>query len=145
MKLIISLFLVFALLTGCQPSGWFGGSSSDENSITGDVALKVGEFYDIEGVYRVIIGDIQDSRCPSDVNCIVAGQARVAVLVMALDTQETTTFSLSTDAMGEQGDRAQFGPYTLVLTNLLPYPISTQSVSSKDYSVHFHLFKSHES
>ena len=72
----------------------------------------------------------EDSRCPSDVVCIQAGQATIMVSVEVDGTgsgQQTLT-------VGPKGkDSAMFGQYSVKLVKLDPYPVSKVHTPPEDY------------
>jgi hypothetical protein len=71
-----------------------------------------------------------DSRCPTDVICIAAGDA-VAQLTLADSTsrvqRELHTASADTA-------KTTFGTYTIHLIDLTPYPRSTRVIDPRDYT-----------
>ena len=72
----------------------------------------------------------EDSRCPSDVVCIQAGQAtiRVSVEVNGTDAgQQMLTVG------PKAKDSATFGQYSVGLVKLDPYPVSKVHTAPKDY------------
>jgi hypothetical protein len=73
-----------------------------------------------------------DNRCPQDVQCITAGEARVTLAAVG----ETGTEDF-TVAMPSGGPRTvnTLG-YRLELMKLEPYPVSTRDIDPGDYRLH---------
>lgn len=74
---------------------------------------------------------IEDSRCPSDVVCIRAGQATIRVSIK-VDGQDAGQPTLTVGA-GEAKAYATFGRYSIRLVGLEPYPVSTVQTDRSDY------------
>lgn len=66
---------------------------------------------------------IEDSRCPSDVTCIQAGDVKAIVSVTYYDT-DMGEFTLINTGSGSSEEIVQ--RYSIMLTDVEPYPISTQ-------------------
>jgi hypothetical protein len=71
----------------------------------------------------------EDSRCPSDVTCIWAGQVSIVVDVTAPDGSGQLTLTLS----GGQSEAKSFGDYSIRLADVQPYPVSTKKLAPSDY------------
>lgn len=74
---------------------------------------------------------IEDSRCPSDVQCIQAGTVRVL-----LNTDTAAGTSTIEMALGET---RTVGDFTFSLDGVKPYPVSTKKISPADYKFTFGL------
>lgn len=72
----------------------------------------------------------RDSRCPRDVNCIVAGEA--LVLFEARRGGETTELSFEIPPGG--ADEQELDGITIELTELEPETDSTRSIDASDYT-----------
>jgi hypothetical protein len=75
----------------------------------------------------------EDSRCPSDVQCAWAGQAVVQIQVSSANSQPQTA-ALTLGASLQPGSSAAFGPYSVEVSDLAPYPISTVQIQPGDYA-----------
>lgn len=77
---------------------------------------------------------LEDSRCPTRVECFWTGQARLAMLVQP-DGREPTTVEFNTNpAPGLNSQDAKVGDYTIALQSLDPYPETVdQSIALEDY------------
>lgn len=78
------------------------------------------------------IGIAEDSRCPSDVECVWEGNAR-ADLEMRVSGYDPVRFSLNTHT-GFTNDTVING-VRIQLLDVMPYPKSTVSIDPKAYSV----------
>jgi hypothetical protein len=70
-----------------------------------------------------------DSRCPTDVNCVWAGEAILAISV-STGRGDAEKRELKTSP---GGSTASLGDYTVSLTALTPYPRATQQIPPNDY------------
>lgn len=77
----------------------------------------------------------EDSRCPSDVICVWAGQVTAVINIFKND-QNLGDFSLTSQA-GKHEDSAikYFDEYSIKLIKVEPYPKSTQKIEISDYIV----------
>jgi hypothetical protein len=86
-----------------------------------------------EGLQILLAGVPADSRCPTDVVCVWAGNVTV-VLQVYLDDQDAVDVSLMTDSNSGQG-AVEVNGYRLELLNVTPEPISTEQISESDYEI----------
>jgi len=77
---------------------------------------------------------LEDSRCPTQVECFWTGQARIAVLVAPAGREPTATEFNTNPAPGQNNQTARVGEYTISLQSLDPYPQSIdQSIALEEY------------
>ena len=88
-----------------------------------------------EGITITFVEVMEDSRCPSDVQCVWAGRATV-LLEIQKETQEPESINLSVGTLGE-GYYSEMivGEVWITLFDVRPHPISTESIQSEDYVV----------
>ncbi|MEN2281890.1 hypothetical protein AAGF08_07095 [Algoriphagus sp. SE2] len=127
----IYLLLIFLFLASCQ-------KESPCNSYDIGEPIEVGLTKTIsfckEPFTITFSKIISDSRCPENVVCIWQGLAEVEILVN-LNGREKS-FLLSTyPPFNNIPSEVNFGDYTFVLVNVLPYPNTTKSYREKDYSI----------
>lgn len=106
--------------------------AQEESAPTPRIAIKIplGQTLSLDGMTIEFIEVLEDSRCPEDVVCVWAGQAKVKVRVskdgVAQDAQELI--------VGKSGKNhiAQFDESTLKAIALSPYP-TTKNTGARDY------------
>lgn len=76
---------------------------------------------------------IEDSRCPTDVQCIQAGSARIKIEVEN-DKTAAKTFELET---GAKAKSIAYSGYTIKLTDLNPKPASNIRIDRNGYAATF--------
>ena len=76
---------------------------------------------------------LTESRCPLDAICVSAGDASIAVSFISRDGTGAAR-ELHTQPSGSQ---ILYGSYTVALTELQPYPRSTEQVNPADYVATF--------
>ncbi len=87
-------------------------------------------YFESEKIHLRIL-DIEDSRCPSDVQCIWEGQVIVNVNVV-VNQEDLGNYSISlNDPLNLP--IIQFEQYSLQLIKVEPYPTSTDSIHVSDY------------
>jgi len=98
-----------------------------------ELALKVGQSQRVNDteLTLTLVEIAGDSRCPSDVVCVWAGEA--TVVVRAALGGETSTFKLVLGACAEGGAKAKVGEYQVSLVKLDPYPVSAKPILPTDY------------
>ncbi|WP_163324881.1 hypothetical protein [Draconibacterium mangrovi] len=124
MKRISILFLLLFAVFSC---------TDDEESNVFDFGeekqFRVHEFYsDFSESLVFEISAISDSRCPTGVVCIWAGEARVEI---AISSPEIDTLELST----HDQRTATSGDYTFELIDVTPYPDINADTKVEDYRV----------
>ena len=85
----------------------------------GDLRLELGETAVSDSLTITFESVVSDSRCPADVVCVWAGEARVRLTVEgAADTLLVSDPELAPEATVRRGD------VTVRAVDLLPYPVS---------------------
>ncbi|HEV7644676.1 MAG TPA: hypothetical protein VGO50_12085 [Pyrinomonadaceae bacterium] len=101
--------------------------------------LRVGQQKSMsKGKVRVkFISVTEDSRCPADVDCVWAGNAKVKIQVWVRGG-ETKVFELGTNG----GDKAgQADAYRVELVSLTPARHSKRKIRQNDYRATFSIMK----
>lgn len=88
------------------------------------------------GRLRVRFTDVlEDSRCPTEVECFWTGQARIAIQVQPAGSEPTTTEFNTNPAPGQNVQTARVGEFTIHLRSLDPYPRTIdESIALEDYT-----------
>jgi hypothetical protein len=76
---------------------------------------------------------LEDSRCPTQVECFWTGQARIAVAVYPEASSATTVEFNTNPAPGQTVKDAEVGPYSIELQSLDPYPQTPDAIAFADY------------
>ena len=130
------LFLsVCSLLLGCSTALNLNINGDQNMARLGkEFAIKVGQQLKIEGADSQVKfnGVPQDSRCPTNVNCVWAGNAEVSLELMV--DKCPTSITLNTHATSGAGDESKVGGYRVKLIKLEPYPHSEKKISPSDYT-----------
>jgi hypothetical protein len=106
-------------------------------------AVKIGQSARIESESLTIEFDsvLEDSRCPTRVNCVWSGRASVSVAVRKAG-QPGTSFTLATISGPEKTDRATYAGYEIQLVGLTPQREQPdQEVDSRQYIVELQVVK----
>jgi len=129
----IAVLIILGLSFG---SGCIGQEPEETDHITATIdahfQLKINQTADIksENLQIRFSGVTEDSRCASDVQCVWAGRATIAVTIFK-NEQNLGLYSISTE--GDAVAVVSFDTYTLRLVRLDPYPISTETIALSDY------------
>ena len=78
---------------------------------------------------------IEDSRCPTDVNCIWAGNAKLEVLIT--DKHGGSKRIVVNTTTGPTGD--QYNGWAIYLTSLTPSPKSGKKINQRSYVATFNV------
>lgn len=131
-----SLFLISCgLLLGCGTA--FNLKSAEDQTaprVGQEFSIKVGQQLTLEGVDLQVkfTGVPQDSRCPTNVNCIWAGNAEVALGL--IHDKCDTIITLNTHRATGAGDESKVGNFRIKLIKLDPYPHTERKISPGDYT-----------
>lgn len=85
---------------------------------------------------------LEDSRCPTDVQCVWAGRVALKVIFSQNGNQQTGTLALGEIAGTSYSNETTFGDYTVKLLTVKPAPKSDQSISLDDYQIEILVKKS---
>jgi hypothetical protein len=77
----------------------------------------------------------EDSRCPTDTNCIWAGNAKVQVKIA--NRQGGSKMAVMNTTVGPKGD--QFNGWAVYLTSLTPEPKSGKKMDQRSYVATFEI------
>ncbi len=123
-------FVVCASVIACQSSPPAPSSAHHDVAIGEGFSLAVGETASIEGADLSIKFSrvVQDSRCPSDVQCVWAGNGEIELV--ARSGRTISTFTLNTSS-GAKEFAINF--YRIGLASLTPVPVSTQAIPVESY------------
>ena len=137
------LILMILLAILCLlPTGIFEGGATPVSDSTTLVSLdhpfklKVNEtaYLDSADLLFRFVNVTEDSRCPSDVQCIWAGQVSVEIEVVRVSTGEGLgNFALTLIGGSENSQKATIGEFAVKLVNVEPHPVSTQTIHLSDY------------
>lgn len=133
---IIALFFVFRPKT--TPSTEVGGETSTSTSPTsslairpyGEVELKLGETANFNGISITPLSIVEDSRCPSGVQCIQAGTVRVNV-------KSLQNGGITKETVVGLNAPAKIDTFSVALVTVTPGTKANQKISNSDYRLRF--------
>ncbi|MEX0879167.1 MAG: hypothetical protein WD451_05480 [Thermoanaerobaculia bacterium] len=107
------------------------GQAAPEARLGEEWTLKPGQAGRIRGEDLRIrfVSVTQDSRCPKGEQCIVAGNAAIALEISRGDL-EPVSFQLNTS---EEPQEVVYEGYAARLVDLAPYPVTGRAINSVDY------------
>ena len=126
----LSFFVVLLLLaTACPP----------DQPAEKVLEIKYGETVEVSGEQmKLTLSTVSDSRCPKDVQCVTAGEAKVTLVVDkggASENMELTAKGLCYEEDGTCGSEATAMGYRFKLLSLTPYPEQNVMPNPEDYVV----------
>jgi hypothetical protein len=74
-----------------------------------------------------------DSRCPTNVDCIWAGNAEVLIEASAGGARGKKALALNTNASQGRAGEGEYRRYTVKLVGLSPYPQSARKIRRDEY------------
>jgi hypothetical protein len=129
------LVLLFGLmLVGCQL-----GIETEMNPASANLGevftVAAGEEATINGenLRLRFVEVLEDSRCPTEVNCAWTGQARIAITVQQGEGEPVTVAFNTNPAPDQNQQTAVVGAYTIELQSLEPYPQTTAAIPFEEY------------
>lgn len=131
----LSVTVVAMALTACQM-----GREADADP----VGVTLGQEFELGGAQEAVFSGedlrvrfselLEDSRCPTEVECFWTGQARIAVIVDQTGRPSETAYFNTNPAPGENMQTVRAGDYVIELKKLEPYPRTPDDGTSfQDY------------
>lgn len=121
--------LVGLALSACSDSTLSSGGTTQGGS---EFVLTVGQTVWVDSLLRLTVTGVPaDSRCPTSVTCVWAGDGTVAIaysLGMGAAYPDTLHTTL-------QPHTVRFGGYAITLLDLMPYPESPGTIPPDAYAV----------
>lgn len=108
------LFILALAVAACDSSG---ADSDPVGAGAGEVAIEIGETESLAGLSVTFERVVEDSRCPEGVDCLVEGEARVALRVGSEDVE-----LLVVDPRTQPSAGVRVGGRILFAVRLLPEP-----------------------
>ena len=138
----LSLFPLVICLGACAVGAVVVEEEAEEDPTREEAAMEVlepGVEQDFEdgGVRLTLVEVPFDNRCPKDVQCITAGEARVTLAVHSEGSSEDLMVTLPAGA-GPRTVNAL--GYRLELLKLEPVPISTRAIDPGEYRLHLRVY-----
>lgn len=133
---LISLTLLAAtmlLSSNCETDEDTNDLLTKELSLGDTVELQQSIIYQPTGSDLSILFDsiVNDSRCPSNVQCITMGNAKAAITIYRKDQEANVT--LNTHPDNQQVIRKD--GFNIQLIDVLPYPATSDPIPPKDYTI----------
>jgi hypothetical protein len=136
-KFLTVLFILttLSLLFGCA------GTSTVNASLGKEFTLAIGKTANISGENLSIkfVDVTADSRCPSDVQCVWAGEVKVLLGITVNGSYQQV--EMTQPGLVDARDGQPVGAYTYHFS-VEPYPISTKQIGKEDYRLKMTVSKS---
>lgn len=127
-KVCFYIIILAIILISCEKE-----NAPDSFPLGIENEFKINDVYhSSDNSLKFSITEINDSRCPSDVECIWAGKADVTI---KLESPVSESFVLSTLNNALYSSKDTVGNYSFQLIDVSPYPVSTQIIKFEDYKV----------
>jgi len=105
-----------------------------------DKSISVGSPTEISGL-TVTVNKVTDSRCPTGVQCVWAGEATASVTLV--QGEDTSTIDMKLVEL--HGVPVEFSGYRISLLAVLPYPKEGVALTQDDYMLTFRVMSAIES
>lgn len=124
--LLLSFLLVAGYAKGCKDQG--------EVAFDEDFTLAPGDIVRVadSDIYLGFVSVVNESRCPTGVNCIRAGDVTVK---LASGKDAARAFELKLDAGQKGPNKRQMGRHTIELHAVTPYPSADGAIEPDEYRV----------
>ncbi len=134
-SLIIGFVSIFCMI-------FIGGCIQNITDLDVPFQLKINQvaFIKSENIKIIFMNVTEDSRCPSDVECIWEGQVTIVINIFK-NNQFIGEFNLTSRTGFDELAIKEFDGYSINLIKVEPYPISTQIIELSDYIVIFNVSK----
>ena len=135
------LLLTHVILFGCNIMMNADEADVAQIGVGQEFPIKVGQQIKLAGqdVKVKFVAVSEDSRCPTDVNCVWAGNAAVALDF--IDGDCTTLLKLNTHQNSQSPENGKAGAYRVKLVKLDPHPRSNEKIAPGDYTATLMIIK----
>jgi hypothetical protein len=125
-RFLLSLVLIVAL-AACRSTGAPGSHAASLNQ---EIQLAPTEqaAYEQQKLTVEFVRVVEDSRCPTDVTCVWAGEVKVQVATR-LGSAEATQHEI------KAGEHATVGAFRVFVVNVQPGRLSTREIPQAEYRV----------
>ncbi len=138
---LLSIILIVVLTIGCHQLNGIP-TSQNTNQLPNLIPINLGNQFELKVNQEALIDPEkikikflnveEDSRCPSDVQCVWPGQVKILVKVINQE-QDLGEFNLIS-RVGEKAVKT-FDGYSIELIEVTPYPQKNQRPEISDYQV----------
>jgi hypothetical protein len=117
---------------GVRPAalGWTSQDPDIQASLDTPFELAVGQVAGVGDIKIEFWNVTEDSRCPTDVQCVWEGRVKIELRLSGEDTIETVQLS---PVSGE--DTTEYGGLQIRLLEVNPAPVSTEDLEISDYRI----------
>lgn len=130
--------LVALLLVGAQPNAAFSCQRASDNQVTARLnqpfQLGVQQQIVVDGLTIQFLGISEDSRCPTDVQCMWAGQVSARFQVSSNNIPATEVV-LTEGAGTDTQSTTTVDGYQIQLGEVTPYPNTQNPIEPDGYTV----------
>jgi len=135
-SIFIAAISAALLFVSVEASGATRRAAAPESARVGrEFTIKVGRTVTLKGepLRLRFVRVPSDSRCPTGVECVLAGNAEVLIEASAGGARSRRTLSLNTNARQGRAGEASYHHYTVKLVSLSPYPSNTRKLRQSQY------------
>jgi hypothetical protein len=128
---ILAAVILVSLVLGCSDAAG-SRTRAENNEPHGELRVGFGQtvMFQRERLKIKFAALVNDSRCPTDVTCVLEGDAEIVVEARRAN-DESQNLRLHTNQRFAQ--RGQYQRYEITLVGLAPYPRSDTERESRDY------------
>ncbi|MFX0123604.1 MAG: hypothetical protein ACFFAE_08165 [Candidatus Hodarchaeota archaeon] len=134
--IIVALISIFTIVIGTTIAYLMLPQTTEANSaeINTEISLHIGESVIIKdhGIKLKFVDVLEDSRCPSDVECVWEGTVSLMINIQH-NSQALGNFILNSSNLY----KTSFLGYYVKFIELEPYPISTEIIPKTSYRATF--------
>jgi hypothetical protein len=120
------------------------GCGLGRQAVADPVEFTLGHEFTLNGGQDAVLSDqalrlrftdvLEDSRCPTKVECVWTGQAQISLVVHHAESPPSTVIFNTNPAPGQNVQTTQVDQYTISLKSLDPYPQTPDDpISFEDY------------
>ncbi|MFX0152023.1 MAG: hypothetical protein ACFFAJ_14635 [Candidatus Hodarchaeota archaeon] len=135
-KVLFMLISLVTIIIGTTIVYFMLQQPPEENfaQINNDISLYIGESAIIKnhGIKLKFVDVLEDSRCPSDVECLWEGTVSLLINIQ-YNSEDLGNFVLNSSNL----HKASFMGYYVKFKELEPYPISTETIPKTSYRATF--------
>jgi hypothetical protein len=130
-KRVISSIVVFSVIVILLQQTAF---AEEKIFLDLPIGLKIDESANIDSSLIMTLLEVEDSRCPSDVTCVWQGTV-TAKIKLEKEGQNLGIYDIPMETI--QDSEQIFEGHYIRLTNVEPYPVSSNPIKEENYSLTF--------
>ena len=135
MKLLFKILFLALIVSGCGQKAVVQNTEKGSNIFENPLALSLEESITLDGITIKFVEVVEDSRCPTGLNCVWAGRAIVKAEVVTDGKKEEKTLIFGEVRPGEDKNTTLYSTNEFLVKGITldPYPDAENNNEETEY------------